>query len=348
MTFSETPRHQLLVLWMKILGPRFEFKRNLPGIALPTNWPKGPCRNKENRGKIRRRTMRSKVDGLLFSGQNWHSAPGTNKTLVIYKIDNSLKTHSKYFKFWIYRYTSRITTPNLLPAILDCYQYVAWWSNSDFGKHGDARSAWKPWVWRRRRALRRLDQLLLRWHPKSHRWRPLDSPSLVGNKSEKDERRMKICWSKRERLKWFSWNINIGDFQLREPDDLDQTKLRLLHRAQRMAQRGGRLRISSNRRVTPTPSEGREARHFGDVTLWKALKRFEAVWPMTTRYHNFWIPDAYIILSHPRDLKVAWMKDSNATKTGQPKGLSEVAKISPWLSWQLGQAKRARTTPVAW
>ena len=34
----------------------------------------------------------------------------------------------------------------------------------------------------------------------------------------------------------------------------------LLHRAQRMAQRGGRLRISSNRRVTPTPSEGREAK----------------------------------------------------------------------------------------
>ena len=35
---------------------------------------------------------------------------------------------------------------------------------------------------------------------------------------------------------------------------------RLLHRAQRMAQKGGRLRIASSQRTTPTPSEREAAR----------------------------------------------------------------------------------------
>lgn len=62
---------------------------------------------------------------------------------------------------------------------------------------------------------------------------------------------------------------------------------------------------------------------------------------MTTRYHNFWIQDTYIILSHPiypSDLKAAWMKDLNETKIGQPQGLSEVAKTSPHMAAWTGQA----------
>lgn len=95
MTFSEPPRHQLLVFWMKMLGPRFEFKKNLPGIVLPTNWPKGPCRNKENRGKTRRRTMQSKVDGDKIDIA--HLA--YNKALEAICKRHSLKALGKYFGY---------------------------------------------------------------------------------------------------------------------------------------------------------------------------------------------------------------------------------------------------------
>ena len=168
MTFSEPPRHQLLVFWMKMLGPRFEFKKNLPGIVLPTNWPKGPCRNKENRGKTRRRTMQSKVDGDKIDIA--HLA--YNKTLEVICKRHSLKAFSKYFGYIAIHTTT-------LNWSLPYWSVISRGSRIRLAKHfGDARSAWKPWAWRRRRALRRLDQLLLRWHPKSHRWRPLDSRSL--------------------------------------------------------------------------------------------------------------------------------------------------------------------------
>ena len=101
-----------------------------------------------------------------------------------------------------------------------------------------------------------------------------------------------------------------------------------------MAQRGGRLRISSNRRVTPTPSEGREARHFGGryfvegvEKVWNRLTNDNLLSQLLGTRYLYNPISSYIILVILNWL--GWRFEC---------WLSEVAKTSPHMAAWTGQA----------